>query len=368
MRILASAPGKLVLFGEYAVLEGAPALVLAVDRRARVELDKGKDKDWTLISQPYLEREVHFTLDADNAVRWLDLSKAERSRLRYVQRLIEMLSKEAWFDAASERGSLMLDTRAFHEPGGVKLGLGSSAALTVALMAAAGATRENACQDRPLPQLPSLLSRHRSLQGGRGSGLDVAASLYGGAILYTLESHTQAMPRVIPVALPGSIRLLCLWSGRAASTGEFLTRLQAWREARPEVATWLMGRLEALARDGSCALEAGSPEELLRAMAEYGDGLRALGDASGLDIYSAEHRRLATLARQAGIVYKPSGAGGGDIGVAASNDPERLDYLRRLSESAGFLCLNLQPDSRGCEVRVEETSEGETHGTYITHS
>ena len=36
--ITAQAPGKLLLLGEYAVLEGAPALVVAVDRLARVRV------------------------------------------------------------------------------------------------------------------------------------------------------------------------------------------------------------------------------------------------------------------------------------------------------------------------------------------
>ena len=32
--MIASAPGKLIVTGEYAVLEGAPALVVAMNRRA----------------------------------------------------------------------------------------------------------------------------------------------------------------------------------------------------------------------------------------------------------------------------------------------------------------------------------------------
>ena len=32
--MIATAPGKLILTGEYAVLDGAPALVVAMDRRA----------------------------------------------------------------------------------------------------------------------------------------------------------------------------------------------------------------------------------------------------------------------------------------------------------------------------------------------
>ena len=39
MRATASAPGKLILLGEYAVLEGAPALVAAVEQRAEVSVE-----------------------------------------------------------------------------------------------------------------------------------------------------------------------------------------------------------------------------------------------------------------------------------------------------------------------------------------
>jgi mevalonate kinase len=35
MTIVASAPGKAVLLGEYIVLDGAPALVMACERRCR---------------------------------------------------------------------------------------------------------------------------------------------------------------------------------------------------------------------------------------------------------------------------------------------------------------------------------------------
>ena len=39
MRRVASAPGKFVLSGEYAVLDGAPAICVAVDRRAVVTIE-----------------------------------------------------------------------------------------------------------------------------------------------------------------------------------------------------------------------------------------------------------------------------------------------------------------------------------------
>ena len=43
MSIRARAPGKVVALGEYAVLEGAPALVLAVDRYAAATIAPSED-------------------------------------------------------------------------------------------------------------------------------------------------------------------------------------------------------------------------------------------------------------------------------------------------------------------------------------
>ena len=46
--IKASAPGKLLVLGEYAVLRGAPAIVMAVDCRARVSLRPSQHRTWRL--------------------------------------------------------------------------------------------------------------------------------------------------------------------------------------------------------------------------------------------------------------------------------------------------------------------------------
>ena len=49
--VVASAPGKAVLCGEYAVLDGAPAVCMALDRRARVTVTPFEG-DWNRVSAP----------------------------------------------------------------------------------------------------------------------------------------------------------------------------------------------------------------------------------------------------------------------------------------------------------------------------
>ena len=53
MRIIASAPGKIVVTGEYAVLVGAPALVAALDRRARCTMEDTDAGGWTFTTHGF---------------------------------------------------------------------------------------------------------------------------------------------------------------------------------------------------------------------------------------------------------------------------------------------------------------------------
>src|SRR4029079_5171832 len=90
------------------------------------------------------------------------------------------------------RGSL--DSAPFFA-GGTKLGLGASAA---ALCAWSGEFRRH--EGAPPATVAELIELHRAFQGGRGSGLDVAASFAGGAIEYRL--HRSGQPQIGLVQLP----------------------------------------------------------------------------------------------------------------------------------------------------------------------
>src|SRR4030042_2455414 len=48
MRISVSAPGKLMLMGEHAVVYGYSCLVMAINKRVRVEIEKSSDKNFIL--------------------------------------------------------------------------------------------------------------------------------------------------------------------------------------------------------------------------------------------------------------------------------------------------------------------------------
>ena len=326
MRLEARAPGKLVALGEYAVLEGAPALVLAIDRYAIATLERSPDDDCHLRIRMAEERDRAFGLGAASGVELVDTVVATAA------------AEQPW------RG--MLDTSAFFT-GDTKLGLGSSAA---ALCAWAGVWARYVARasGRPDTSLEALVGLHRAFQGGRGSGIDVAASLTGGAVEFRLD--VARAPQVGSVRLPNSVGFAGIFAGRSASTPEFIAHFRAFQAARPAAAEGLLRRLSATAEAGCAAARGGAGQAFVEAIAEYGRGLASLGEALGADIVTAEHRQIGEHARRFGVAYKVSGAGGGDLGLACALDVGALEAFEASIRERGFRVIELGLAERGLTV------------------
>jgi len=335
MRLRARAPGKVVVLGEYAVLTGAPALVLAIDRAVQVDLEASDGACRIATLAPEREERV-FVPPAPSGVALVDLVLAREAAAR---------QPPPW--------RAVLDSRAFFLAGR-KLGIGSSAATLCAWAMAYGRYCE--AHGAPLssaPTLDSLVALHRAFQGGRGSGLDVAASLTGGLIRYQLAGDGR--PHVSSVELPIGVAFAGIFAGKSASTADFVARFEAWRRVDPRRAAARVERLSALAGQGVEAAGAAAGAALLEAVSAYGAELAALGTAVGAEIVTPEHREIENVARECGVAYKVSGAGGGDLGLAMSADPAALQALKSAVGAKGYRVVDLVPDRRG--LVVEEQAE-----------
>ncbi|HET7267615.1 MAG TPA: hypothetical protein VFJ15_05850 [Oleiagrimonas sp.] len=338
----ASAPAKLVVAGDYAVLEGAPAVVIALDRRAHVEVESLADTDAAFcIDAPDLDiRGAQGRLEGER-ITW----SSDADRLTLVTAVLQYLAQHG---AAPRSAHVTLDTQAFFAGDGAKLGLGSSAALTVALTAAV-----NTANDAEAGDLAAMIGMHRRMQGGRGSGLDIAAALMGGTLIYRLSDGQAQTERA---RWPHELGLCCVWSGRSASTGSALAQLADWRSRHTAAYATHMQALSDAAAEVAVALRAGSGADMATGMSEYADMLARFGETVGIDIVSAEHRALAAMANDCGVVYKSCGAGGGDVGMAVAVDDDRLSHFARQAASAGFRIVETGIDERGLSVQTANTS------------
>jgi len=317
----ATAPGKLILSGEYAVLHDAPAIVIAVNRRAHVSVVPHDDSHSVLETPGLAEGAWHFDVDDDGTLCWLDETQVPGTTL------LEAVALQTDFRLMSPV-RVNVDTRGFFErTGGQKLGLGSSAAATVALTAALSESRT----DEEIWQ--KARRAHGEMQGG--SGVDIAASCFGGLLCYRQSAEA------VPVSLNWPAALVCrvYFSGVSASTPAAIDRARSAGASRDA--------LVAAADEAAAAWESGECAAILESVQAFTNRLRDFDEATSAGIFSAGHAEMRKGGDQLGVVYKPSGAGGGDCGVALSTDTGKLDAFDQVASSCGFVSLDIERDNSG---------------------
>jgi phosphomevalonate kinase len=332
--ISASAPGKVVLSGEYAVLAGAPALVLAVDRRVSLDLEIIDDNRWRFSSNGFSAQASHRLTDLTGTTR-----VAPSDPAAICQSILRTLAQTGVDLSGLPRGlNVSIDSRPLFYAGH-KLGLGSSAAVTVVLTQGMLKLTKGGAEP-----FTAMLAAHRVLQGGRGSGVDVAAAFHGGLIRF--ERRAQANPEITRTVLAPHLHYRFFWSGTSASTPSFLQRFDEWRGDHPPPALTDL----CAAADG-VAQAAPNGAQFMRQLRAYTDRLAALDADAELGIFQGAHAK-AFAAAVDDVVYKPCGAGGGDLGVAFSMDAVALTRFTRQLEDEGLESMPLTKDDHG--IRISE--------------
>lgn len=346
----ASAPGKLIVTGEYAVLEGSPAVVIAVDRRANVRLSSAPEK-WTLQAPELGIADAPFRISREGCV-W---EQAGERKTAVVDGVFTALAQRGLISDETPPASVTTSTAALWDAGsGKKLGFGSSAAITSALVRAllAHADCGSFTWDTFDPSLFALLrTAHEQGQGKAGSGADIAACLLGGALIY---SNHDDNPDARIINLPDDLYWLAVWSGSSTSTAARLQTLSQFSKTEPAVYEKHMTQLGQRAEASALACSEGCIDDMLEEFTRYRDQVAGFGNAVGIDILSRPHRELAALGDACQVVYKSSGAGGGDLGLAFSACPAALTEFGARAANAGFQPLpDLKLDLRGTALTAD---------------
>ncbi|EQD42550.1 phosphomevalonate kinase, partial [mine drainage metagenome] len=149
------------------------------------------------------------------------------------------------------------------------------------------------------------------------------------------------------------LHLWMIWTRRATETRLMLSQLAGWQQSSPEVFNRILNQLTDAAQRSADMAEQGQTRLLLQSFRLYADALRVLSEASGIDIISREHQEIRSVAEKMGLVYKPSGAGGGDIGFAATDDPGLIEPFQHRIEAMGYHSMAVPVDSFGYQVTCE---------------
>lgn len=277
-----------MITGEHAVVYGERAVVAAVARRITVSLT------------PRSDRQVHVRSSiADPLVTHLDtLSPVDPFRP-----VIAVL--DAYRDTVP--AGFELDIRSDIDP---TLGLGSSAAVIVASLATCQRFAGfDPCAD-PLAVHREALGIVQGLQG-RGSGADVAASVFGGLLAYRAPPDTEVRP------LPAPPSLALRYSGYKTPTAEVLARVaQHTRGREAEYAK----RYRIMGASADAAVDAAIAEDW-RAFAAALNRYQPLLVELGVSDTLLDELVAGALATPGTLAAKISGSGLGDCVLALGATP-----------------------------------------------
>ncbi|MCC6623290.1 MAG: hypothetical protein IT385_18675 [Deltaproteobacteria bacterium] len=320
MTVRVSAPGKLMLAGEYVVVErGTPALSVAVEHRVTLEATVREAPGWSVTSEA--------------------LGFVEEPLYR-VPVLAEALARVP----GAPRGGHVL-VRSALGAGPEKPGLGSSAAVCVAGFAAFTRLLGTGAE----PSLLTIIEAHRAAQGGMGSGYDVATALHGGLIVFE-PAAPGAAPKVEPLAWPTGLVAAVFKAHRGASTIDMLRRVAAWRDEDPETLDACLEPLAIETEELVAAFRKGDVERVLTAAAQVQEELGVMDRMGDLGILSGGQIQLHGVIEDSGCVGRTSGAGGGDCVWALADDPEAITRAMSSARELGFTCLDLRFPAAGLRI------------------
>lgn len=405
-QVQASAPGKLYIAGEYAVVDGSAAIVAAVNRYVTVKVDdenlptlspESRKYYGVIVSEKENYKPIFWTRASNGSIEILGDEKY--AYVLAAMRVIDSYASECFAPNMDRKSyNLHISSELDDAKSGRKYGLGSSAAITVATVRAL-------CKWYGLkPDVPTICKLSliaSSMVKKSGSGGDVAASSCGGWILYRaydrewLESELgliksgesdfskllrKKWPRLEfkRINVSKKLKLLVGWTGSPASSAQLVSSVESSVEssasseiARPFTYQDFCNQSEVCVQKLAQLLEKSSIKEselnnISACFAQNRELLQKLSALTGTIIETPKLTRLIEDAIFAGIPAKTSGAGGGDCAIALTTiyEKNRIESMKSAWENHGIMPLNIEvaqiiDDGENSEACVAKASENQ---------
>lgn len=296
--VQASAPGKLMLFGEHAVVYGHPCIVTAVDQRVYVTVQKSENATFS-VDAPDLKVESY--VKPLNILGTGDIPKSvvflERCYVRFLEKY-------------PQTGGIQVSTKSDFS---AKFGFGSSSAVTVAFAKALSTLYGIPLENK---QLFALCYQAVLDVQGVGSGFDIASAIWGGTIYYVKPA------KIVEILTEKPLPLVVGYTGIKADTATIVKQVEMKKNADEEHVENIFQDIEKLVDIARKEIEQERWDIVGTLMNENEELLEKLGvNTPELDLMIHSARKHAALGA------KLSGAGGGDcmIALTQSNTKKKVD-------------------------------------------
>lgn len=329
MKITVSAPGKLMLFGEHAVVYGRPCIVTAVDQKMTAIVE--------LIDQPVFQLNAP-DVQISNYQKPMDqLGKEEIPKgAKFVEFAVKnFITSQSTPKVKKMRlhfgGVKVTTTSQFN----ALFGFGSSSASTVCVIKALAELIDKKLSTK---QIFDLSYKTVLDVQGKGSGFDTAAAIYGGTLYFVTGGKV-----IEPLNIP-SLPLIVGYSGIKADTITIVNQVSEIAKKYPKQIDSLYTSIQSIVDLARKSLLK-SDWQIVGELMNFNQGyLTALG------VNSQKLDNMINAARDAGAYgAKLSGAGVGDCMIALA-PPSKIKTVKNAITKVGGKVINIQTNAEGVKV------------------
>jgi mevalonate kinase len=323
--VVASAPAKVILFGEHFVVYGEPSIVLAIDRRAYAKVETREDKKLFIRSQ---NLGLSATFENDRVI--VEGASVERAKIKLEP--IKCIVEKIW-ERVGERVGLNIEVSSTIP---IAAGLGSSAAVASAVAAATGRALGVKMSKEDIFRIAFEAEK---IIHGTPSGVDPAISTFGRVMLFQLNVDFKFIEAAT------DIPLVVGNTGIERSTRIQITKFRELKDRYPRIIESMMRTAREIVTRAVDALRNGD----LQTLGELMNINHAL--LCGLGVSDESLERLINAARKAGALgAKLTGAGGGGCMIALA-PREKIEKVLEAIQEAGASAFIAKNADEG--VRIE---------------
>ncbi|MBS7646835.1 MAG: mevalonate kinase [Candidatus Bathyarchaeia archaeon] len=324
---VASAPAKVIIFGEHFVVYGEPAIVLAIDKRAYARVETRQDKKLLICSQ-----NLGLSAFFENSN-----IKVEKGEPREAKMKLEPIrcAVEKVLEKTGEKVGLTVEVNSTVP---VAAGLGSSAAVAAAVAAAVSAVLNIKMSKEDVFRIALEAEK---IMHGTPSGVDPAISTFGGTMLFQLDTGFK------PLEVKTEVPLVIGNTGVERSTRVQVEKVRELKYKYPQIVEPMMRAAREIVLQAIEALKKGDLETL----GELMNINHAL--LYGLGVSDESLEWLINTAKKAGALgAKLTGAGGGGCMIALAYK-DKLNKVLEAVQRAGANAFIAKKTDEG--VRIESS-------------
>lgn len=309
MKSTASAPGKIILFGEHFVVYGIKAILCSIDRRI------------TATSEFLDEKVVRITSSLGSAeVSTESLDNLDKLPQKFMKPFFH-IAKNAFEENSYGKGLNI--TIKSDIPHGV--GLGSSSASCIAVTASVNQLFKKLTREEVMQK---LIEAERTIFQ-QSSGADTAVSTFGGLMLYDLKNGFHNIP------VKNRLSFIIANSSQTHDTNSVVNQVRKFKEKNEALFKKMCEKEDQILSQATLAINQNDQIKIGALMMENHALLKEIG------VSTDKIELLIKTAQKTSLGAKITGAGGGGCIIALVNDSSKAETLSNLSDISDCFIANI---------------------------